>query len=126
MEDKNNCGGCYFQGNIVDREKRLIDCFLWQKAVSIDGYCDYWRKFTNENREIVQREAERLRNHIEGEKSEAKKEETEARRHKEQMDLTEKIHKKEIKMSVILFIGSLIGSLIVGIAVGVILGKIFG
>ncbi len=54
--------------------------------------------------------------------SEEKKEETEARRHKETAALTEKIHKKEIKANVILFIGSLIGSLLVGF----ILGKIFG
>jgi len=118
MEGKNNCGGCYFQGDVIDSKKRLRDCFLWQKVVSNEGDCEHWRKFTNESRVVVQKEAERLRGQIERKK----KERTDDRRHKEQMDLTEKIHKKEIKMSVILFIGSLIGTLIVGF----ILGKYFG
>ena len=51
-----------------------------------------------------------------------KKEETDARRHKETVALTEKIHKKEIKVNVLLAIGSLFGTLIVGF----ILGKYFG
>jgi hypothetical protein len=54
--------------------------------------------------------------------SEEKKEETEARRHKETAVLTERIHKKEIKVNVLLAIGSLIGSLIVGFILGKILG----
>ena len=117
MEGKKNCGGCYFKGDTVDIAKKLIYCFLWQKAVNNNEVCDYWKKFTNGNRDIVQKEAERLRGQIEREK----KEKTDDRRHEEQMALTERIHKKEIKVNVLLFIGSLIGSLIVGF----ILGKYF-
>ena len=120
MEGKNNCGGCYFQGDVIDNKKRLRDCFLWQKTVSNDGDCEHWRKFTNEKREIVQREAERLRGRMKREESEERREETEAARHKEQMALTERIYKKEIKMKVIFYILSLIGSL----AVGYMLGKL--
>ncbi|MBC8359432.1 MAG: hypothetical protein ISS41_11385 [Candidatus Aminicenantes bacterium] len=85
MEDKNNCGACYFYDHINQKE-RTIYCILWQHRRGQYEPCKEWTAHYNDPLHVKETRAQSIRERYEKLKLNDKTQE----RHRESIELTKK------------------------------------